>query len=184
MENEQKAIGSIYKLTLVGEGVSLQREVSESIARRVMTLAMGGGMSTADPVLSEGQNESSPITGGASPKIFMAEKRPATDVERITCLAYYLAHYRNTPHFKTIDLTKLNTEAAQPPFSNATVTARNAAQQTYLAAAGGGKKQITTRGEALIDALPDREKAKAALEQHPLRKRRSPTNSIKKLKPS
>ncbi len=169
----------MYKLTLVGEGVSLQREVSESIARRIMTLAMGGSMSSAEPMFNQSQAESTPITGGASPKTFMAEKRPATDVERITCLAYYLAHYRSTPYFKTLELTKLNTEAAQPPFSNATVSARNAAQQTYLAAAGGGKKQITARGEALIDALPDREKAKAALDQHPMRKRRNLANGKK-----
>src|SRR5689334_20180124 len=29
-----------------------------------------------------------------SPKEFMAEKAPATDVERVACLAYYLTHYR------------------------------------------------------------------------------------------
>jgi len=46
-----------------------------------------------------------------SPKDFLLEKQPRTDVERIACLAYYLTHYRATPHFKTIDLSILNTEA-------------------------------------------------------------------------
>src|SRR5689334_19404588 len=39
-----------------------------------------------------------------SPKQFLMEKQPRTDVERIACLAYYLTHYRDIPHFKTLDL--------------------------------------------------------------------------------
>jgi hypothetical protein len=62
-----------------------------------------------------------------TPKEFMLEKQPSTDVERIACLAYFLTHYRNTPHFKTLDLAKLNTEAAQPKFSNTAYSANNAA---------------------------------------------------------
>src|SRR5438105_12140293 len=46
-----------------------------------------------------------------TPKQFLKMKRPKTDVERIACLAYYLLNARNQPHFKTDDLTKLNTEA-------------------------------------------------------------------------
>jgi hypothetical protein len=52
-----------------------------------------------------------------SPKEFIVQKDPRTDIERVACLAYYLTHYRDMPHFKTIDLSKLNTEAAQPKFS-------------------------------------------------------------------
>ena len=54
-----------------------------------------------------------------SPKEFLLEKQPRTDVERIACLAFYLTHYRDTPHFKTLELSKLNTEAAQQKFANA-----------------------------------------------------------------
>ena len=106
--------------------------------------------------------------GTVTPKAFLAQKKPATDVERITCLAYYLTHYRTTAHFKTKDLTALNKDAAQPKFSNAAFTARNATSQSqYLAQAGAGSKQITARGESLVEALPDREQVKAALEANP-----------------
>src|SRR4051794_32496429 len=43
-----------------------------------------------------------------SPKEFLFQKQPRTDVERIATLAYYLTHYRDTPQFKTLDLSKLN----------------------------------------------------------------------------
>jgi hypothetical protein len=98
-----------------------------------------------------------------SPKEFLIEKQPRTDVERIACLAYYLTHYRDMPHFKTLDLAKLNTEAAQPKFSNAGYSSTNALNMGYLAAAVSGRRQLSAAGEQFVRALPDRETAKAAM---------------------
>ena len=110
--------------------------------------------------------------GAVTAKQFMAQKKPKTDAERITCLGYYLTHLRKIDKFKTKELTELNKEAAGAPFSNAAVAVSNAARDLYFAPAGGGLKQITTRGEAAVEALPDREKMKAALEEQPARKRK------------
>ena len=96
-------------------------------------------------------------------KQFLLEKAPKTDVERIACLAYYLTHYTGTPHFKTVDLSRLNTEAAQPKFSNAAVAVDNATKQGYLVPASKGHKQISAAGERFVQALPDRDLAKAAM---------------------
>jgi len=169
-----------YKLNLSGEGVSIERDISESVARRIVTLVLGGGLSTG---LSEQESitaEVEPIKGGLSPKLFMAGKRPTSDVERITCLAYYLTHYKNQQSFKTVELTKLNTDAAQPRLSNPTVAARNAVQRGYLALAGGGRKQVTTVGEKMVEALPDRARVKEALEEFPTRIRRRSRKSSKR----
>src|SRR6516164_5632568 len=56
--------------------------------------------------------------------------------------------------------------------ANISATARNAVAQGLLASAGGGQKQITERGEAVVGALPDRDKVKAALEEYKIRKPR------------
>lgn len=106
-----------------------------------------------------------------SPKDFLFEKDPRTDVERIACLAYYLSHYRDQQHFRTADLSKLNTEAAQRKFANTAYAANNAAQSGYLAAAPGGQKQLTALGEQYVAALPDRDAARAVVER--LRARRA-----------
>jgi hypothetical protein len=98
-----------------------------------------------------------------SPKDFMFEKQPKTDVERVACLAYYLTHYRDTPHFKTLDISTLNTEAAQVKFSNAAVAVDNATKQNYLVAASKGTKQLSALGERFVLALPDREKARSIM---------------------
>jgi len=98
-----------------------------------------------------------------SPKQFLRDKQPVTDVERVTCLAYYLAHYQDTPHFKTVDISTLNTEAAQPKFSNASVAVDNARAAGYLVPATKGNKQISATGEKFVELLPDREAAREAV---------------------
>jgi len=98
-----------------------------------------------------------------SPKEFLLQKRPQTDIERVAALAYYLTHYRETPRFKTFDISKLNTEAAQIKFSNAAQAVDNAAKRGFLTSAAQGTKQITAMGEQFVQALPDREAAKVAI---------------------
>ena len=98
-----------------------------------------------------------------TPKEFLYQKQARSDVERIAVLAYYLTHFRETPHFKTLDLSKLNTEAAQPKFANAANTANNAVKQGYLVPSTKGMKQLSAAGERFVEALPDREAAKATM---------------------
>jgi len=106
-----------------------------------------------------------------SAKDFMMDKQPRTDVEKVACLGYYLTHYSNTPHFQTVDISRLNTEAAQVKFSNAAFSVSNAVQSGYLAAAPNGKKQLSAGGERFVQALPDRDAAKKVMDS--LRPRRS-----------
>lgn len=119
-----------------------------------------------------------PATGnlpaGTTAKAFMAQKKPLTDVNRMVALAYFLTHHKATTRFKTKDLTTLaSDEAAQPKFSNAAMAVNNAAKAKLLAAAGKGQKQITARGEALIEAMPDKERMEAALSEYPAARRRA-----------
>lgn len=111
-----------------------------------------------------------------SPKEFLLQKQPRSDVERVACLAYYLTHYRDQPHFKTLDISKLNTEAAQIKFSNPSLSVNNAEKMGYLAQASRGTKQISAPGEMFIAALPDRDAAHAAMAKaRPRRKSRRAT---------
>jgi hypothetical protein len=116
-----------------------------------------------------------------SPKQFLQEKQPHSDVERVACLAYYLAHYRNIPHFKTVDVSKLNTEAAQFKFSNAALAVNNAAWRGLLTSAGKGNKQISAVGEQFVVALPDRDATKRVLERLRFRRDRGKSRSRSRL---
>jgi hypothetical protein len=99
----------------------------------------------------------------ARPKQFLNEKQPRTDVERVACLAFYLTHYRDMPEFTTLDISKLNTEAAQRKFSNATAAVNNASQYGYLVPAAKGTRQISAAGEGYVQALPEYDAAKQAM---------------------
>ena len=107
-----------------------------------------------------------------SPKDFLVEKGPHSDIERIACLAFYLTHYRETPHFTTLEISKLNTEAAQPKFTNAAQAMKNAAYRGLIVPSSKGRKQLSAMGEQFVQALPDRDNAKQALERMRPRKTR------------
>jgi len=131
-------------------GISLRG--SSQVARPSSSFQAATTGATGDNTFSEDRT--------TTPKQFMFEKQPKTDVEKVACLGYYLTHYRNTPHFKTLDISKLNTEAAQIKFSNPADALDNALKQNYLAQGTKGNKQLSAVGELFVQALPDREKAK------------------------
>ena len=112
-----------------------------------------------------------------SPKEFMLQKQARSDVERVACIAYYLTHYRDTPQFKTLDISKVNTDAAQPKFGNAALAVANATKTGYLIATAKGNKQLSAAGELFVEALPDREAARAAMASARPRKRRRQNSS-------
>ena len=119
-----------------------------------------------------------------SPKQFVLDKQPRSDVERIAVLAYYLTHFRDTPHFKTLDLSKLNTEAAQPKFSNAASSANNAVKRGYLVPTTKGNRQLSAAGEQFVNAMPDREAARQAMTAARVRRQPRRTTGTKKVSTS
>jgi len=151
----------------------------DSVERLLNTLATFYGVAPTKAAPTRGQGAGIPFSEDTSlsPKEFVLAKNPKTDIERAACLAYYLTHYRETPYFKTVDLSKLNTEAAQPKFANATWVADNAMKRGYLATATRGSKQLSAAGERFVQALPDREAAKAIMAE--ARPRRRPAKRSK-----
>ena len=120
-------------------------------------------------------NGRNPVFSGhkdLTPKEFLAEKDPQTDIERAACLAYYLTHYRDLQYFKTIDISNINTEAAQRKFSNPTYTVNNATQRGFLVPAPKKQKQLSAIGERYVDALPDQQAAKAVVKKQRPRHRK------------
>jgi hypothetical protein len=139
------------------------------------TLAVASGAVTANLQDARPAGREPQFSGHQpiSPKEFLRQKEPQTDVERAMCLAYYLAHYRDMPHFKTADIAKLNTDAAQRKFANTAYTLNNAASTGYFVAAPAGQKQLSSMGEQYVEALPDRQAAKAVIERARPRKNRT-----------
>lgn len=174
---------------------SLPQDERERIVKAISTY-YGVGLTSERKTLQGSREHPSTQAGAASrvsfsedlaisPKEFLLEKQPRTDVERIAVLAFYLTHYRDTPYFKTIDLSNLNTEAAQPKFSNATFASNNSVKMGYLAAAGKGTRQLSAAGEQFVRALPDREAARKLMDSiHKRRRSRKGPSKLENMTPS
>jgi hypothetical protein len=138
------------------------------------------GQSTGQSLSAHGSRATSfADSAELSPKDFTFRKQPQTGVERVACLAYYLTHYRDTRHFKTVDISLLNTEAAQLKFSNAAYAVDNATNVGLLVPAGKGAKQLSALGERFVEALPDRAAAKEILASLRSRRARKATKNKK-----
>jgi hypothetical protein len=188
IQQEFQAIQTSLEVLEPLDPVQRQFAISMILSRLQMSAPVpamsGGAPSPLHPGATAGGAGGAAGIGGMTVKDFIKSKAPRTDLERFICLAYYLTHASETSNFSTRDITKVNTEAACQDFSNAAATATNAVNQSkFLSLAGGGKKRITTRGEALVEALPNRERVKEALAAAPRvkkRKRRKKTGKASK----
>lgn len=103
-------------------------------------------------------------------KAFIAQKRPSNFYERVACLAYYLERFGATTEVKTRDIRKANIDARLSRLSNPALFVKHAADTYgYLSRVGHGTFAVSSRGEAVVDALPDRGQVEQALEQHPFK---------------
>jgi hypothetical protein len=167
-QHEELAALQAVIAALQGLEPDARQRIFDSAATFLQLRPSAGGtarrvVAAAEPAQREPSYPSFSTDATPSAKDFMYEKQPRTDIERMAALAYYLTHYRDTPQFKTLDLSKLNTEAAQPKFSNSAYAANNAVKRGFLIPTTRGQRQLSAAGERFIAALPDRDEAHAAM---------------------
>ena len=89
-------------------------------------------------------------------------------------MAYHRTHGGGESTFTSADLSRAQVEAAIPRF-NLSRAISNAQRSGYITSAGkNGIYQITSKGESLVEAMPDKELIKQVRSQ---RARRRKTNS-------
>jgi hypothetical protein len=129
--------------------------------------AIGGAIPKAAPGSPTGDIKS------FTPKEFIRQKSPKSDVDRVACLAFYLTYARDISAFSSRELSALNTEAAGSKINMSRAVDNATKHNGYLASAGKGKKQITTYGEDVVNALPDHEAVKKLKPPSKLRRKKS-----------
>jgi hypothetical protein len=146
-----------------------------ALAPGTTTQGEGGGQGRAAGAGAGQQRTDQQFT----PEEFLEEKRPQTDVERVVCLGYYIIVHRREQGFKTKDLTALNNEANQPKIGNPTEATKNAYKSHLLVQAGQGQRKLSTYGRKYVEALPDRDAARALKADLPKRRTRKRAASRK-----
>jgi hypothetical protein len=120
-----------------------------------------------------------------TPQEFLRAKRPANESQRVAVLGYYLTHFEDQPEFKAAQLADLNTRARGVPLSNPRRAVDNATRRDrVLAPAREGKKQVSSHGEELVEALPNQERVKAVIDDFRLTVARSGRHRRKRRKNS
>lgn len=114
-----------------------------------------------------GQKSPEPVGGGDERpkdiKSFLVNKDPQNFYERVACLVYYLDKFDDKPEVSTKDITKANSDARQSRLTNPAVFVKNATHSYgYLNSLGKRKFAVSARGEAVVEALPDRTKVEEA----------------------
>ncbi len=154
-----KALGAVLESLSKLDPAAQQWVISTAASRLQVHIAPAPG--TAGDVPGAALPAGS--VGGLSPKEFMRSKAPKSDVDRVACLAFYLTHGRQTASYAARELSAINTESAGPRVNMSRAVDNATKQSGYLTSAGKGKKQITTHGEDVVNALPDYEKVKVIL---------------------
>jgi hypothetical protein len=105
-------------------------------------------------------------------KSFMSLKRPLNNYERVACLAYYLEKFKDIPDVGSKEIVEANTEARLPKMSNPAVFIKHATHTYgYLNSIGQRRLVVSSRGEAVVEALPERAKVDEVLENFPFGKK-------------
>jgi hypothetical protein len=108
-------------------------------------------------------------------KQFLASKKPSGFYEQIACLGYFIEKVQGQESFNTKAITETNTAARATKIPNPSLYLGDVVSKYgYMTAIGGGKKAMTARGEALVEALPDRDAVKTALENNPIKRKSTP----------
>ena len=113
-------------------------------------------------------------------RAFMRQKNPATDIQRIACLAYF--HMKTgQPTFTSKDIQNINTNSggSKIDFTRALDNATRKAR--YISTVQGREKHLTTLGEDVVEALPDQKKV-AEVEEAAHRSRRGKRRTGKSIK--
>ncbi len=170
---EASAIAIIDEaLSKLGNDKEAQKRVLNWASQKYSIISMGSSTEKHQNGFGD-QSQSSEIKKDMNIKDFVVSKKPKNGYQRLACLAYYLEKYKACKDFNAKDLEQANSDAKQTEISNIPAYLRDATTKYgFFSPTTKGKKSLTTCGEAVVKALPDQGKAKEAMKEHKMRKKR------------
>jgi len=106
--------GSVYRLTLKGDGITVERDISEAMAKDIIAMILGGGFHQGSPKQPVGntaipqQNQSKQQNGSNSPKKslreYMNEVGAKKNPQKILAIAHYLVSVMGKELFSIADI--------------------------------------------------------------------------------
>jgi hypothetical protein len=165
-----------YKLSLSGHGVSVERQVSEDVALRVIALTMGGDRPPLSPLASAAAQPGPTRRLQAvdlSVGEFLTEVEAKRNPDKIVGIGVYLHDQIGRATFAREDVKAQFQAAGESPPANFSRDFNWALGAKWLAAPSGAPKEfyVTKTGRAAVDAHFSSEIIKASAQGKAIRRR-------------
>lgn len=148
----------LFALTLVGDGISIDKKVSRQIASAVLTALMSDG---ATPTASERTGaEKSHAKSSLSPREFLTESRASSNAEQITALGHYLCDHEGKENFSKDDIREAFRRAHEVIPKNLPRDTGTAIKAGWIHEAPGksGRYYVTNTGMQRVESKFGRKK--------------------------
>jgi hypothetical protein len=134
-----------------------------------LAISPNGGITSSDsrPILktsqelSNGEAHDPGVIPGETIQKFLKRKDPANTYQRLACLGYYLEDIngKNMASYGNSDLVAANDDARLFKMSNPSSFISDAIYKYHFFSSTGGLKKLTTIGQEIVRALPNRDEA-------------------------
>lgn len=163
--NAAMGASSGYKLTLKGDGITVERDISEVLAKDIIAMVLGGGIpqassisptsSTAIPQQNYSQQQSNPSVPRKSLREYLNEVGAKKNPQKILVIAHYLVSFMGKETFSIADIKPQFKVASEPMPANLNRDFQVVAQNGWIAPDHAERKMffITKTG---LDALNNR----------------------------
>lgn len=165
MGNIEKEASSGYRLTLKGDGITVERDISEVLAKDIIAMILGGGTlqtgpkfptsSTAMPQQNHSQQQNSSGVPRKSLREYLNEVGARKNPQKILAIAGYLVKFTGKEIFSIADIKPQFKVASEPVPANLTRDFQIVSQNGWIAQDHEERKMffITKTG---LDALDNR----------------------------
>lgn len=138
-----------FKLSLHGDGISIEKNVDRNTAAAVVSVVMGGpAISQMNSARFHGAVDNSSVAPQKSLREFLIDVSPATNIERITAIGLYLHKYKSKDTFSKEDIEAGFKKARETRPSNLSRDLSNSVKSGAIdEAAESGLYYVTNTGE-------------------------------------
>lgn len=142
-----------FALTLVGDGISIEKKVSRQVAIAVVATVFGGGAAAA-PVERAEAHDQPRIKPALSPREFLSESGASNNAQKITALGHYMCVHETKENFSKEDLKEGFRRAHEIIPKNLSRDAGTAIEAGWIHAAPGkaGRYYMTNTGMQLVES--------------------------------
>ena len=156
MEEDQQ-----FQLTLVGDGISIDKRLDRDTARAVMSIVMGGAPTTSHEVSPRTPGGSAGSGPALSLREFLTEVQAQTKPDQIVAIGHFIIEHEGQPNFSKEDVKARFASAKEPMPANFPRDFNSALKAGMIDEVHGerGRFYVTRTGQQAVEGRFGRSRA-------------------------